>query len=158
MKLERWAHWAEIGASAAVVVSLLLLVQQVRQNTVMLERQIALDRSTAFNAPFLEDSPLPDILERIKAVDGREPVEAALMARYDLDYAEAVRWVRHLALVWTALEADFIANGRSASLDGVAWALLGSPDNRLYWENGAPQVTDGDFRGYVAGLRTPESP
>jgi hypothetical protein len=153
MKLERWAHWAEIGASVAVVASLLLLVQQVRQNTVMLERQIALDRATAFNAPFLDDSPLADILGRIKVVDGPEPVEEALMTRYDLEYAEAVRWVRHLALVWTALEADFVANGRSDPLDGVAWSLLGSPDNRLYWENGAPQVTDSGFRDHVSRLR-----
>jgi hypothetical protein len=153
MKLERWAHWAEIGASVAVVASLLLLVQQVRQNTVMLERQIALDRATAFNAPFLDDSPLADILARIKVVDGPEPVEEALMTRYDLEYAEAVRWVRHLALVWTALEADFVANGRSDPLDGVAWSLLGSPDNRLYWENGAPQVTDSGFRDHVSRLR-----
>ena len=156
MKLERWAHWAEIGASAAVVASLLLLVQQVRQNTVMLERQIALDRATAFNAPFLDDSPLAEILGRIKAADGPEPAEEALMARYDLDYAEAARWVRHLALVWTALEADFVANGPSDPLDAVAWSLLGSPDNRLYWENGAPQVTDGGFRAYVSGLRAQE--
>ena len=147
------AHWAEIGASVAVVASLLLLGQQVRQNNLMLERQIALDRATAFNAPFLADSPLPGILQRIKEVDGPEPVEAALMTRYDLEYPEAAQWVRHLALVWTALEADFVAHGRSDPLDGVAWSLLGSPDNRLYWEHGAPQVTDGEFRAYVELLR-----
>lgn len=156
MTLERWSHWAEIGASVAVVASLLLLVQQVRQNTAMLEREFALDRATAFNAPYLEDPAFPAILEQIKTVDGLEPVEQAFVARYDLTYQEAIRWVRHLALVWTALESDFIANGRSAPLDAVAWSLLGSRDNQLYWENGAPQITNGEFRSYVTGLRPAE--
>ena len=156
MKLDRWAHWAEIGASIAVVASLLLLVQQVRQNTLMLERQIALDRATAFNTPFLEESELPEILTRIKAVDGPEPVEEAFVERYDLTYEQSARWVRHLALIWTALESDFHLNGRSDALDAVAWTLLGSADNRLYWQNGAPQITDGEFRGYVTALRPPK--
>lgn len=155
MKLERWAHWAEIGASVAVVASLLFLVQQVRQNTRMLERQFALDRATAFNAPYLEDPTFPAILARIKTVDGVEAVEQAFVDRYGLEYGEAVRWVRHLALVWTVLESDYGANGRSDALEAVAASLLGSPDNRLYWEHGAPQVTSGDFRGWVASLASP---
>lgn len=153
MKLDRWAHWAEIGASVAVVASLVFLIQQVRQNTQMLERQFALDRATAFNAPYLEDSSFPAILSRIKEVDGIEGVEEAFVERYDLDYEDAVRWVRHLALVWTMLESDYSANGRSEALDAVAWSLLGSPDNQLYWQHGAPQLTSGAFRAYVSELR-----
>jgi hypothetical protein len=156
MTLERWSHWAEIGASVAVVLTLLLLVQQVRQNTLMLERQVALDRATAFNAPYLGESEFPAILEQIKTVDGPEPVEQAFVARYDLTYQQAIRWVRHLALVWTALESDYVANGRSDPLDAVAWSLLGSRDNQLYWENGAPQITNGGFRQYVSTLRSAE--
>lgn len=157
MKLDRWAHWAEIGASIAVVASLLLLIQQVHQNTLMLERQIALDRAEAFNTPFLDDSPLAGILGSVKAVDGLEPVEEAFVERYDLSYEESIRWVRHLALVWTVLESDYSAHGRSDPLDAVAWTLLGSPDNQLYWEQGAPQVTNGEFRHYVSLLR-PQAP
>ena len=157
MKLERWANWAEIAASVAVVASLLMLVQQVHYNTLMLERQIALDRAAAFNTPFLGDSPLPAVLMRIKAVDGRESVEEAFVQRYDLTYDNAVRWVRHLALVWTVMESDFETHGRSGPLDAVAWSLLGSPDNQLYWELGAPQVTDAEFRRYVTALRPKEA-
>lgn len=152
MKLEHWANWAEIGASLAVVGSILFLVQEVRYNTVVLERQALLDRATAFNNAFLDDSPLPAIAARIKAVDGPEPAPAAFVERYDLGYDEAERWVRHLALIWTVLEADFLSNGRSRSLDAIAGGLLSFPDNRLYWERGAPQVTSDEFRTYVAAL------
>ena len=75
------------------------------------------------------------------------------MARYDLTYEEAARWIRHLALIWTALESDYAANGRSDALDAVAWTLLRAPDAGLYWDTGAPQITNGGFRGYVAALR-----
>lgn len=152
-RLDRWANWAEIVASIAIVVSLVFLVQEVRYNTVILERQATLDRMEAFNAPFLDDSPLPSILSEIKAADGYEPLEAALVARYDLSYAEAVQWGRHLSLLWTVMEADYRANGRSPALEGVALALLAAPDNQLFWDQGAPQITSGEFRGYVAALR-----
>lgn len=151
--VQQLAHWAEIVASVAVVVSLLFLVSEVRTNTRVLERQAVLDRTAAFNTAFLEGSALPTILTKIKAVDGFEPVEQALAARYDLDYQEAVRWTRHLAVLWTVLESDFRVNGPSPALEGIAWGLLGSADNQLYWDQGAPQVTSGEFRGYVAGLR-----
>ncbi len=152
-RLEQWSHWAEIVASVAIVISLIFVLLEVRYNTVILERQASLDRAQAFNAPYLNDSPLPGILAKIKAVDGMEPLEAALMERYDLTFEEAVRWGRHLSLLWTVLESDYRANGGSPELAGVAHALLGSPDNQLFWDNGAPQVTDGDFFGYVAALR-----
>ncbi len=77
-----------------------------------------LDRTEAFNSPFLGDTVMPSILTRIKAVDGFEPVEQALVERYDLSYQEAVLWVRHLAVLWTVLEADYRVNGRTASLEG----------------------------------------
>lgn len=152
-KVQQWANWAEIVASIAIVVSLAFLIMEVRYNTRILERQAVLDRTAAFNTPFLEDSPMPAILTRIKAVDGFDPVEEVFAARYELSYLEAVRWVRHLAVLWTVLEADYRVNGRSPALEAVAWSLLGSPDNQLYWDQGAPQVTSGAFRSYVSGLR-----
>lgn len=152
-RLEQWSHWAEIVASVAIVVSLVFVLQEVRYNTVILERQAAVDRAQAFNAPYLADSPLPAILEKVKAVDGMEPLEGALMERYGLTFQEAVQWGRHLSLLWTVLESDYRVNGHSPELAGVAVALLKSPDNQLFWDNGAPQVTDGDFFGYVAMLR-----
>jgi hypothetical protein len=152
MKLERWAHWSEIGASLAVVVSLVFLIQEVRTNTKILERQAVLDRTQAFNAPFFADSPLPSILVRIKAVDGADPVEQAFAERYDLTAEEAARWVRHLALLWTTLEADYRVNGMSPSLEAVARGLLESRDNQLFWELGAPQVASSGFREYLGIL------
>ncbi|MEJ2678635.1 MAG: hypothetical protein P8174_06115 [Gemmatimonadota bacterium] len=158
MKLEQWSHWAEITASVAIFVSLIILVQEVRYNTLILERQAVLDRAAAFNGAFLEDSPLPSILTRIKEVDGFEPLEKALVERYDISYEQAVQWGRHLSLLWTVLEAEYHAKGPSDALGGIAYSLLGSPDNQLFWDNGGPQVMSGEFRQYVAAIRAARSP
>lgn len=152
-RLEQWAHWAEIVASVAIVVSLVFLIQEVRYNTSILERQAVLDRTAALNDQFFEDSPLASILAKVKVVDGPDPLESAFVDRYDLSYEEAVRWVRHLSFVWSVLEADYRANDRSRALEDIASGLLDYPDNRLFWDQGAPQIATGEFRRYVAALR-----
>ena len=152
MKLERWAHWAEIAASLAVVISLAILVQEVRRNTAAIERQAVLDRATAVNAPFMDDSPLPAIFAKIKAVDGTDAIDSAFVDRYDLTVEEATRWARHLSLIWQALEADFRARGTSPESERMIRALLAEEDNQLLWKMGAPQVGDAEFRTYVGHM------
>jgi hypothetical protein len=83
-------------------------------------------------------------------------VEEAFVARHELSYENAARWVRHRAPIWIALESDYVANGRSGRLDAVAWTLLGAARQSALLGKGAPQVTDGEFRAYVATLRPAE--
>jgi hypothetical protein len=70
MKAARVAPWFEIAANLGVIVTLVLLVAEVRNNTLALERQALLDRSAAMNYPFLENPLMAEILADIKAVDG----------------------------------------------------------------------------------------
>lgn len=149
MKVERWTQWAEIVASVAVVVSLVFLIQEVRYNTAVMERQAVMDRAAVVNAPFLGESQLPSIIAKIKAVDGPDPAVSAFVEQYDLSYEEAVRWTRHLSLIWIGLEADFIASGLSPRLERTTRGLLQSEDHQLFWEMGAPQVADQKFREYA---------
>ena len=149
MKVERWTQWAEIAASLAVVVSLVFLIQEVRYNTAVTERQAVMDRAAAVNAPFVDESPLASIMAKIKAVDGPDEGVSAFVDRYDLSYEEAVRWSRHLSLIWIGLEADFVASGSSPRLERTTRGLLQSKDHQVYWEFGAPQIADDDFRKYA---------
>jgi hypothetical protein len=160
MKMERWTQWAEIAASLAVVVSLVFLIQQVRYNTAVLERQAVMDNAAAVNAPFVDESPLASIMAKIKAVDGPDEGVSALVDRYDLSYEEAVRWSRHLSLIWIGLEADFMASGPTPRLERGTRGLLQSKDHQVFWEFGAPQVADEEFREYARGFlpAQPEGP
>ncbi len=154
MKLEKWAHWAQITSSLAVVVTLVFLARGLHENTLALQREAALERAYAINSPFLTSSKLPEILTKIKAVDGPNPAEQAFMDRYGLSHEEAVVWGRHLGLIWSGLEADYLLNGESQALRSRIEMLLRFPDNQLLWEQGAPQVSDAGFQAYVERVRT----
>ena len=153
MKLQEWAHWAEITASVAVVVSLVFLTGEVSENTLALERQAIRDRSVAMNAPYLNDSQIPAILAKVKAVDPWRPLVHAYVEGYSLTYEEAGIWSRYLSVVWTGLEADFILDGESLSLKNRVDELLRNPDDQMYWEHGGGQVSDASFIEYVERLQ-----
>jgi hypothetical protein len=89
MKLQDVAHWAEILASLAVVVSLVFLTLEIRENTISLESQAIRHRSIALNSTFARNPKIPEILAKTKAVDGPEPLEHAYVERYGLIYEEA---------------------------------------------------------------------
>jgi len=139
------------------VVTLVVLIQEVRYNTLALERQADLDRASALAEPFFEAPELASVLAKIKAVDGEDPVPDALIERYGLTSAEAILWERHLRRVWLEHEADFDRSGPTAEL--VAWiaGTLATHDNRLYWENMRAQ-TGPAFRAFVEGVAAAGGP
>lgn len=151
MTLERWAHWAEIIASFAVILTLIVVGGEVRDNTRALERQADLDRASALTTPFFEAPQLASILARIKDVDGSDPMAQALVDRYALSMEDAILWERHLWRVWLEHEADFNRTGATAELQAWVRGALESPDNRLYWEIKGP-VSGPGFRALVDQL------
>lgn len=154
MKLERVAHWAEILANFGVIVTLVLLMLQVRDNTRALHGQAILQRGAAFTDPFLSESAAPTVLAKIKAMDGPEPAVAAYMDRYDLTYEEGAVWLRHIHSLWTSLEAEFAVLGESAELEQRIRILLPFPDVVIWFENGGPDwLSTPGFRDYVQRLR-----
>jgi len=155
MKLENASRWVEIAANVGVIVTLVLLVAEVRTNTRALQRQAFMDRSTALNGPFFEDPDLARILTGIKEVDGwgNEEWEPAFVDRYGMSLEDAVRWGRHLGMIWQGLEADYVLEGPSEGLASRVRLLLQFPDNELLWELGGGPTSNESFRAYVQGLR-----
>lgn len=151
MKLQQWAHLAEIVGSFAVVVTLVILVQEVRGNTGALERQADLDRAEALTAPFFSHPRLASVLAKIKEVDGTDPLPQAFVDRYGITQEEAILWERHLWLVWLEHEADFQRGGATPELAAWIRGALTTTDNRLYWRHRGPAVEPG-FRAFVDGL------
>ena len=155
MKLEKLSRWAEVVANLGVLVSVLFLVGEVRDNTRTVKRQIVLQRAEAMNAPFLESPSLARILAKIKSVDGWEgsPFEEAFVGRYGDPIEDGIIWARHLAMVWAVLEADYELEGGSPSLESRVRLLLSFPDNQIVWESGAPQISNPRFKAYVDLIR-----
>jgi len=154
VKVERVSHWVEIVANFGVIVTLVLLMLQVRDNTRALEGQAILQRGAAFTEPFLSESAAPEILAKIKAVDGSEPVVAAYIERYGLTYAEASVWLRHVLSIWTSLEAEYAVLGESPDLANRIQILFPFPDQEIWFDNGGPDfLSTPQFRDYVERLR-----
>ncbi len=154
MRLERVAHWAEILANLGVIVTLVVLILQVADNTRALRGQAITERGSAFTDPFLSESQAPAVLAKIKAVDGPEPLVRAYMDRYDLTYEEGAVWSRHVLSLWTSLEAEFAVLGASDELGGRIQILLPFPDIELWFEHGGPEwLSTPGFRSYIESLR-----
>ena len=132
----------EIVASVAVVITLVFLIYEVRQNTAAIERQTVLDRQSRLVEPYLASPEFRNVYTIIKKKDGREPRVEALKDRYDLTDEQAVLWVRHLDENWTGMEADFLQYGPSLELNELIVGFLNFPDARAYWE---ASLDDGPF-------------
>ena len=127
-----WQRWIEPVVAVSVVISLIVLIAEVRTNTRALDRQSRMDQLTILTQPFLDDVALGDVLAKIKAVDGREATVVALMDTYALTDLEATSWHRHLFSIWGAIEADFLYSG-SEFVESNVRALLPYTDAKLYW-------------------------
>lgn len=159
MNLERASRWIEIVANLGVIVTLLLLVAEVRAGTLAQTRQSYLDRSNAMNAPFFGDGPLPSILAAIKEVDGwaASPAEEALATQYDLSIEDAIVWARHLSMVLGSLDADYQVEGATQALTNRVRILLASPDIQTMWRYNRSLFSEA-FQAFVEQIRASLEP
>ena len=153
MKLRLWVDIAEIAASLAVVATLGILIMQINQSNKIEQAQSAVRQAQWDAQLFLISDDLPNILSKIKAVDGNDL--QLWMENYDLTYAEAASWVRWLTLLWRGLETDYRLNGPSERLRRAIGGSAAWPDQELYMRGAfSPETTyfDRDFAAYVRGV------
>ena len=154
MDTQKLANWSEIVASVAVVITLVFLILEVRQNTDAVERQALLERQARLINPYLASPEFRSVYVKIKEKDGREDNVAAFIDYYDLAHGEAVLWVRHLDENWSGLEADFLKYGESDDMNALITGFLSFPDARLYWLTSASADRfNPEFRSHVESLR-----
>jgi len=148
---ERWKDVMETVVGLSVVVSLVVLIVEVRTNTRAIERQSDLDYIEGVTRPYIDDVQMGEVLAKIKAVDGREPTVAALMDAYDLSDVEAAAWGRNLYRTWFGVEADFRYGGREMVEERIR-LLVPYPDAEIYWETIGPFHSP-EFRALVDEVR-----
>jgi len=148
------ANWAEIIETVVILISMVLLIQEVRGNTRALELQAYLNRGEAHVRPYFEVEGFADVYAKVKAVDTGFPetVVGAFEERYDLTQEEALLWVRHLDDIWRNFEGDFLYGADRDLLARDMAYLLTFPDQQLYFQNIGPGLNPG-FREFLAGLQ-----
>jgi len=152
MKLEKWAHASEIFGSIAIVVSLIVLISEVRGNTAVQQRQMELDRTLNYTDMFLQSPELADVMAKVKAVDGAEPLAAAYMERYGLTQAEAVLWSRAVSRGLFIWHAQYVFNGPSQDLEDEIRSIHEYPDLRIAFETNEDEMLSPEFVEYVLSI------
>ncbi len=131
VELRVWVDIAEIAASVAVVVTLVILIAQIRESSLIEQRESAIRAAEWDAAVFLQSETLASTISKIKAVDGIEDGIQEFMDRYDASYEQAAAWNRYLVLNWAGMQADYLYHGRSESLDQRIRYNLQWPDQRI---------------------------
>lgn len=149
MELRKLALIAEIVGGAAILVTLVILIAEIRANSQLIERQIILDRVSA-DAQIVDSPYIAPIWVKIKTIQDDIPSSVnVFMKSYDLTLEEAVRLFAYIDRDWTVLEADF--NLGSTGVERRARQLLQSEDIKIVWlEEFSEQETE--FAKFVNDL------
>ena len=127
-------EWMEVVTGLAVLVGLVLVVMELRVNTMAVNRQASVERVSSLTEPFLYSEVLRAADEKVRAVDGSSGVAQVFVENYDMTPDQALAWSRHLMQLWGIVQADYF-HGDSESALTVAEHLLANRDNRLYVES-----------------------
>ena len=132
MSINELGSIGEFLGAIAVLVTLLFIAYQVRQNNRALKWQTSLQFAHQLEGPFFNSPELVRTKLKIKEVDGSMPVIDAFADRYSLEPGEAELWFRHLSLMWLQLEADFHYGQK---IEDKITFLMTWQDQKLYWEH-----------------------
>jgi hypothetical protein len=142
MKLEKWSMIAEIVASSAIVITLAILIVEVRANTS--ELQAATQDSIAARTQEIALAPVmnPQWAEVLAKFNAGEELTNAERAQVLGEYISLVR-----------LAHDSFIAYRDGRLDDEIWQtraaflvnLMGNPQRRAMWGSGRPELFVDDF-------------
>ncbi len=152
MKLKRLAHAAEIFASFAIAVSLVFLILELRNNTLIQERQMQMDRNASLTDPYLSSPDVLKVYAKVKAVDGAEPLVEAFMDRYNLTPEEAVLWSRQVQSNWFVWQTNYLFGGPSKDLESTIRGIFKYPDVRIAYEINEDSLLSPEFIAYVESI------
>ena len=149
---QKFAVTAEIVTSLAVIISLIILIQEVRLNTSVQQRQVQLERSLNYTDKFLDPSATAEIWAKVKAIDGLEPLANEYVERYQLTPSEAVVWSRLVLRTLFIWNSDFLFDGPSESLKRDIAIIPTYPDLELAFRLNEDEMLSPEFVSWAEAL------
>ncbi|MDX1461017.1 MAG: hypothetical protein R3348_08170 [Xanthomonadales bacterium] len=149
----RWKDVAELVGLAALTISVVVLIYEVRANTEVINYQAKMDSVNSLADPFFESETLSGVLAKIKEVDGFPPPIPAYMETYEMSAEEAILWTRHMIVLWGGIEAIYLAYGPSPQLEQRINVLLTNQDNRIYVGQRAALTASKEFLDYIRDVQ-----
>ncbi len=154
MKVKEWVPVAEVIASFAVVITLVVLIVEIRHSSLIQERQMQAERIAILNDPYLTSPELADVYAKVKAVDGLEPVAEAYMDRYELTADGAVIWSRLVQSLWQTWQSQYLFGGPSDDLESSIRDIFHYPDVQIVYQLNEDSMLKPEFIEYVESIVT----
>jgi hypothetical protein len=158
MKLQDFAHWAEITASAAVIISLVVLIFEIRESTDTI-RRASYESLLHSLREWRQDLATNSEFYRL--------YYAQMNTEVELDGEDLERVRTYLQALWLIYEQAYWANeygdlGQAEWERFHSWICVGRASERSYrrryWDEGPKPILSPAFVEYVEACRFPSQP
>ena len=151
-KLQKITLLTEMIGGVAVLLTLIILIVEVRENTEASRRANLIQLTTAPLNAYLDNPDVQAISSKIAdgAEGSRLPTE--LQDEFGLTHEEAHLYARYLGYTWRIRESEYLfGNSEPAVFRQNMIFYLNNPEDKVYWEYGqAPYHPE--FRAYIDGI------
>lgn len=138
MKIASLNSWLTLFANFGVIMGIVFLAIEIRQNTMALNREIELSSLEYSLGRFVESDHLPNIAAKVAESspesDSTRGIERTIMEEFNLSTNEAARWWRWVISQWLRDEVDWKYTGENREGCAVGAIIREQNGNQLLWE------------------------
>ena len=135
MKISNINDWLVLTANFGVILSIIFLGFEVRQNTKAMDREAMVTRASLQTGLIASSPDLPRIMTEVRKIQGGNPTVDELMDTLNLSHEDAERWWRYLIQGFRINEATWIYLGRDKSNCLGSRGLVAGIDSKIVFES-----------------------
>ena len=152
-KLQKWTVSAEILGGIAILVTLIVLILEVRENTETNRRTNMIQLTTAPVNAYLSNPNIQSVSNKVSEAGRASPVIDIFQTEFNLTYEEARLYSSYMGYSWRIRESEYLYGTTEPELfrENIKLYLRAIGD-RVYWENNGHVFYHPGFRSYVENL------
>lgn len=151
-KLQRYALVTEIVGGLAVLLSLIILIIEVRENTEESRRTNLIQLTTAPLVPYLQYPEIRRISSEISEPYENSGLPSVFEEEFNISREDSQLYARYLGYSWRIRESEYLyGNSEPEVFEASMLFALRSREDQLYWEH-VPAVFQPEFVAYIQNL------
>lgn len=150
MSLDRLNDWLTLIANLGVIAGLVFVGLEIRQNTLVMERQIRVEYADNVHGQIAESDHLAPIVAKVVTLNRTSDFLEELGSEYNLTPEEVQRWWRYLFQTMLRDEADWLYDN-DEGCPNLSFRLQ-FRDQQIVYE-GVRQALDSGFVACVEAIR-----
>ena len=151
-KLQKYALVTEIVGGLAVLLTLIILILEVRENTEESRRTNLIQLTTAPLVPYLENPDIRRISSKISESYENVGLPTVFEKEFGISREDSQLYARYLGYSWRIRESEYLyGNSEPEVFRASMLFALRNLEDRLYWEH-VPAVFQPEFAAYIQDL------